>query len=91
MIIMQHEFKYRMGEEEKMIVSAMAVEGNDQQETAMAMTVGLPLAIATKLLLTGKIKQTGIVLPLDKDIYQPILAELETFGIGFEEKEYMLG
>ena len=91
MIIMQHEFKYSREGEDKMIVSAMAVEGKDQQETAMAITVGLPLAIATKLLLTGKIKHTGIVLPIHKDIYEPILAELKTFGISFEEKEYMLG
>jgi len=91
MIVMQHEFKYKNGTEEKMIVSAMAVEGKDQKETAMSITVGLPLAIATKLLLTGKIKNTGIVLPIYKDIYEPILAELETFGISFEEKEYMLG
>ncbi len=91
MIVMQHEFKYTNGTEEKMIVSAMAVEGKDQTETAMSMTVGLPLAIATKLLLTGKIKETGIVLPIHKDIYEPIMAELATFGICFEEKEYMLG
>ena len=91
MIVMQHEFKYKNGHEEKMIVSAMAVEGIDQSETAMSITVGLPLAIATKLLLTNKIKHTGIVLPIHEDIYKPILAELETFGIKFEEKEYMLG
>ena len=91
MIVMQHEFKYTNGTEEKMIVSAMAVEGKDQTETAMSMTVGLPLAIATKLLLTGKIKETGIVLPIHRDIYKPIMAELATFGICFEEKEYMLG
>jgi saccharopine dehydrogenase (NAD+, L-glutamate forming) len=91
MIVMQHEFKYRSGEEEKMIVSAMAVEGINQTETAMSMTVGLPLGIATKLLMTGKINETGIILPIHKDIYKPILTELETFGIKFEEKEYMLG
>jgi saccharopine dehydrogenase-like NADP-dependent oxidoreductase len=91
MIVMQHEFKYLNGDEEKMIVSAMAVEGVNQSETAMSITVGLPLAIATKLLLTGKIKETGIVLPIHKNIYQPILSELESFGIKFEEREYMVG
>ncbi len=91
MIVMQHEFKYLDGDEERMIVSAMAVEGENQSETAMSITVGLPLAIATKLLMTGKISHTGIVLPIHKDIYQPILSELETFGIKFEEKEYMIG
>ena len=91
MIIMQHEFKYNNGNEDKMIVSAMAVIGNDQDETAMAMTVGLPLAITTKLLATGKIKHKGVILPIHKDIYEPVLKELETFGIRFEEKEYMIG
>ena len=91
MIIMQHEFKYNNGAEDKMIVSAMAIEGKNQEETAMAMTVGLPLGIATKLLMLGKIKHKGVVLPIHQDIYQPILTELEAFGIRFEEKEYMLG
>ena len=57
----------------------------------MLITVGLPLAITTKLLLTGKITGEGVMLPIKKQIYEPVLAELETFGIKFEEKEYMLG
>ena len=91
MIIMQHEFKYIFEDKEKMIVSAMAVIGKNQTETAMAMTVGLPLGIATKLLLTGKFKHTGVKLPIEKDMYEPILSELETFGITFEENEYLVG
>ena len=69
----------------------MVIEGKNQNETAMAMTVGYPLAITTKLFLQGKIKQTGLVLPINEEVYKPVLAELETFGIKFEEKEYMLG
>ncbi len=91
MIIMQHEFKYKYEGIENMIVSAMAVIGKNQTETAMAMTVGLPLGIATKLFLTGKLNHTGVRLPIEKDIYEPILAELRTFGISFEENEYLVG
>ena len=91
MIIMQHEFKYLFEGTEKMIVSAMAVIGQDQTKTAMAITVGLPLAIATKQLLLGNFKHTGVKLPIEKDMYEPILAELETFGITFEENEYLVG
>lgn len=92
MIIMQHEFKYnKPSGESKMIVSAMACIGKNKNETAMALTVGLPLGIATKLLLTGKINPKGVVLPIEKEIYEPILEELKTFGISFEEKEYMMG
>ncbi len=91
MIVMQHEFKYKTNGIEKMIVSAMAVIGKDQTETAMAITVGLPLAIATKLLLIGEIDHNGIVLPTEKEMYEPILDELESFGITFEESEYLVG
>lgn len=91
MLIMQHEFKYEIEGEEKMIISAMAVEGKNQEETAMAATVGLPLAITAKLFLQGKINRTGLVLPIHEDIYKPVLEELESFGIRFEEKEYMMG
>jgi len=90
LLIMQHEFKYRLGNENKMIISAMAVIGENRDKTAMARTVGLPLGIATKLLAIGKIKKTGIHRPIDKDMYEPILKELESFGISFEEKEYMI-
>jgi saccharopine dehydrogenase (NADP+, L-glutamate forming) len=55
--------------------------------TAMAKTVGLPLGIATKLLAEGKIKSRGVQIPVAKEFYDPILAELKTLGIGLEEKE----
>ncbi|MFA5418920.1 MAG: saccharopine dehydrogenase C-terminal domain-containing protein [Bacteroidales bacterium] len=90
MIVMQHEFKYKLHGDEKMIVSAMAVIGNNQEETAMAITVGTPLAIATKLVLTGEFTQKGIQIPIRREIYEPILAELESFGIRFEEQEYLI-
>ena len=90
MIVMQHEFKYKLNGSEKMIISAMAVEGINQEETAMAITVGTPLAIATKLLLTGKFNHTGLQLPIKPDIYEPILAELDSFGISFAEQEYLI-
>ena len=52
----------------------------------MSMTVGLPVAIATKLLLTGKINLKGVHIPLQPEIYDPILSELETFGIRFVDE-----
>lgn len=91
MIVMQHEFKHTTKEgEDKMIVSAMAYIGENQEKTAMAVTVGLPLAITTKLLLMGKINLTGVQLPTHKQIYEPVLEELRDYGITFEEKEYIM-
>jgi hypothetical protein len=53
----------------------------------MAKTVGLPLGIATKLVLQEKIKMTGVHMPTSKEIYEPILEELKSMGISFEEKD----
>lgn len=69
------------------ITSSLVVKGEDQVYTAMAKTVGLPAAIVTKLILGGKIKLTGVQIPTVKEIYEPLLAELEEHGIRFEEKE----
>ena len=89
MIVMQHEFVYSTAGNDKMkkITSSLVVEGRDNVHTAMAMTVGLPLAIATKLILTDKIPLTGVVVPISKLIYEPILNELEKYGIQFVDKE----
>ena len=91
MIVMQHQFEYRKKNAEvqktKKIVSSLMVKGEDRIYTAMAKTVGLPLAIITKLILQNKISSRGVVIPTVKEIYEPLLAELELFGIKFEEKE----
>jgi saccharopine dehydrogenase (NADP+, L-glutamate forming) len=52
-------------------------------QTAMAKTVGLPLGIAAKLVLQGKINLKGVHLPVTKEIYDPVLSELATMGIEF--------
>lgn len=87
MIVMQHQFEYtaKNGSKNKLF-SSLAVKGEDQVYTAMAKTVGLPLAIASKLIMQDKIKARGVVIPVTKEIYEPLLAELETLGIVFEEK-----
>ena len=65
----------------------MVCLGDDQTYTAMAKTVGLPVAIATLLILNGKITTPGVQLPIKKEVYLPILSELEQFGVVFNEKE----
>ena len=87
MIVMQHEFEYSLKGQNKKIVSSLVVKGEDQVYTAMAKTVGLPLAISAKLILQGKIKARGVTIPTSKEIYEPVLAELETLGVKFVEKE----
>ena len=63
----------------------MIVKGEDNIRTAMAKTVGLPLGIATRLILNGTIKLKGLRIPTEKEIYEPVLKELEEHGIKFKE------
>ena len=87
MIVMQHQFEYLQNGELKKLNSSLLVFGEDPRYTAMAKTVGLPVAIATKLILNGAIQSTGVKIPIDKDIYVPILEELKEHGINFVEEE----
>jgi len=87
MIVMWHRFRYIVNGQDKEIHSSMVVKGDDQIYTAMAKTVGLPVAIATKMILNGTITTPGVHVPISKEIYDPILNELENYGINFIEKE----
>ena len=87
MIVMQHQFHYQLEGKEKSLYSSLVLEGKDQIHTAMSMTVGLPVAIATKLILKEKIQLSGVQIPVIKEIYEPVLQELKSFGIDFIEEE----
>ncbi len=87
MIVMYHKFGYEINGERKQIDSKMVCIGDDQIYTAMAKTVGLPVAIATLQILNGNIKTPGVQLPIRKEVYEPILKEMETHGIVFNETE----
>jgi saccharopine dehydrogenase-like NADP-dependent oxidoreductase len=85
MIIMFHEFAYEVGGEKHSLQSSLMVKGTDHVHTAMAKTVGLPLAIAATLALKGEIKLTGLHIPTIPEIYTPVLNALKQEGIQFEE------
>lgn len=87
MIVMQHLFEYELNGEVKKLTSSLVVIGDDEVHTAMAKTVGLPLAISIKNFLTGKFKLYGVQIPIVKEIYEPLLLELESLNIKFVEKE----
>ncbi len=86
MIVMEHVLEWELDAKKYETRSSLVVRGINQQETAMAITVGTPVAIATKLILNGSFKQTGVQIPVKADIYLPILKELEDLGIRFVEE-----
>ncbi len=87
LIIMQHEFEFTLTTERRRLKSTLVVVGQDAIYTAMAKTVGLPLGLAATLILQNKITLTGVQIPTQPELYEPILAGLEQFGITFQEQE----
>jgi saccharopine dehydrogenase (NADP+, L-glutamate forming) len=86
MIVMLHQFEYELNGQQKFLESSLVVKGDNSLHTAMAKTVGLPLGIAAKLILNGTLRLTGLHIPTVKDIYEPVLKELEDHQLKFSEK-----
>jgi len=88
MIVMWHKFNYkRDGEEMKEFHSTMVAIGEDKINTGMAKTVGLPMGIVAKQMLEGSISLKGVHIPIHKEVYDPVLAELAELGFYFIEEE----
>ena len=87
MLVMHHEFTYDLNGQRKKITSHMVNLGEDGVYTSMSNTVGLPAAICAKMILNGTLQEKGVQLPIHKDVYTPILNELEEYGITFVEAE----
>jgi saccharopine dehydrogenase (NADP+, L-glutamate forming) len=85
LVVMLHEIEYKIGDRPYKLESSMVLTGEDAIQTAMAKTVGLPLAMGVCAYLKGAIKMTGLHIPIDKRIYNPILKSLAEEGIIFQE------
>jgi len=88
LIVMWHRFRFTLAGKEKEIQAHLVATGENEVHTAMAKTVGLPVGIAAKLFLEGKIKTRGVAIPVQKEFYDPILEELASLGIRLIETEY---
>ncbi|WP_121356118.1 saccharopine dehydrogenase C-terminal domain-containing protein [Flavisolibacter nicotianae] len=86
MVVMLHELEYTNGSGRKKTTSTFLLKGDNAVHTAMAKTVGLPLAVAAKLILNGTIQTKGLQIPVSKEIYEPVLQELRGAGIHFTEE-----
>ena len=87
MIVMQHLFGYELEGKKYQIESSFVVLGENQTYTAMSKTVGLPVGIAAIKILKGEIKTPGVQIPISREVYKPILKELEEHGIVFSERK----
>ncbi len=83
MVLMVHRIEFETKNKKYSTISYCKLIGENSKNTAMAKTVGIPVGIATKLLLQKKIKTKGILIPTLPELYTPILEELKKYGVVF--------
>ncbi len=88
MVVMQHQFEYQLDGKMKSLVSSMVLKGEKQGLSAMAKTVGWPLGIAALMVLNNQYKISGVSIPVQPELYKPMLTELKNLGINFLEEEF---
>lgn len=87
MVVMQHEVEYMHKGRKITLTSEMVIKGENREFSAMAKTVGLPMAILAKLVLNKKIvPPTGVLMPVMPSIYRPVLNELAHHDIVFKDQ-----
>ena len=84
---MQHVFEYELQRKKRKLTSTLVMKGDNSSDTAMSRLVGIPLGIFVKLLMLGKISTTGVNIPTMPEVYEPVMAELEEYGVKFIEQE----
>jgi hypothetical protein len=91
MIILQHKFTVENADKSKELITSTLIDfGIALKESSMARTVSLPLAIGVRFMAEEKFDLKGVQIPITKQIYEPVLKELESLGIKMVEKKYKL-
>lgn len=85
MVVMLHEIEFEQNGRRQLVKSSLVAKGIDNVHTAMAKTVGLPLGIAARFILEGKLQAKGLHIPIIPEVYDPVLKELESLDIRFIE------
>lgn len=87
LILLYHEFEYVLNGKKRRRTATLSMKGDDDQQTAMAKFIGLPMGIFVRLVMENKIADKGVHIPVTRKFYDPVLAELENYGIQFREQD----
>jgi saccharopine dehydrogenase-like NADP-dependent oxidoreductase len=90
MIIIHDEVKAEFPDRTEQRLSSMRVEGIPHGDSAMSRAVSLPAAIAARHIIEGNIQARGVQMPVLKEIYEPVLGEMESFGFSFSHNTKVL-
>ncbi|MEO1514269.1 MAG: saccharopine dehydrogenase C-terminal domain-containing protein [Bacteroidota bacterium] len=87
MIVMQHEFEYELEGQKRELTSTLVMKGENAVDTAMSRLVGIPMGILVKMVMLGQVQATGVNIPVMREVYNPVLDELEEYDVVFREAE----
>jgi saccharopine dehydrogenase-like NADP-dependent oxidoreductase/5'-deoxynucleotidase YfbR-like HD superfamily hydrolase len=90
MVVLSHEFLIAWPDKQEQRTSTLIAYGEKDGYSAMAKTVGLPLAISAQMILDGRLKRVGVLAPFTADIYAPVMAALHAEGVSFSESSIFL-
>ena len=91
MIVMIHEIDYKLNGENRKANASLVYYGENEDKTAISDLVGLPSGMMVKLIATEQVNLTGVKIPIMPEVYNPILKELEEYGVKFREKDEIIG
>ncbi|RQO31085.1 saccharopine dehydrogenase [Taibaiella sp. KBW10] len=86
MVVMQHQVAYERKGVPVHLTSNLVVKGENRLFSAMAKTVGLPMAILAKRMIQDGLPSrnlTGVHIPVMPEVYVPVLKELKKCGVEF--------
>jgi hypothetical protein len=86
MLVLQHTFVAEFADRSERITSTMIDFGIPGGDSSMNRTVGLPAAVGARLILEGRFSQSGVIVPVMPELYEPVLEELERLGLQFSEE-----
>ena len=89
-LVMEHQLSYQLRDESQDMVATLVLDGGTERDSAMARVIGSTCGAAAKSVLLGSIKVKGLHIPILREIYDPILNELEDIGIAFHITERKL-
>lgn len=86
-VVMEHHISYELRDESQDLIATLILRGESAKDSALARVIGYTCGAAAKSVLLGSIKTKGLHIPILREIYDPILNELEELGIAFQITE----
>ncbi|KAK4052299.1 hypothetical protein OIO90_004380 [Microbotryomycetes sp. JL221] len=85
-VVLHHELATTTSDNKTELFTSTLVQYGNENASAMATTVGVPIALGALLYLDGHITTRGLVSPSSPQVWRPLLRQLGKHGITLVEK-----